>query len=421
MHVHSEVPAPSVLVPWLPPEIDDLVTSLAARNPAERPADASAALARVRQTRAMVDDPTLDRRADPPSGSLPALDDQGRTTVLEQIPAGTTVALPIGLGEPVSGALLFPGDVFDDDPDAIDPQKERIRTGMWIGGILAGILLILGLAAWWYATQGPGAYTTVPPVAGVSSEEAQQILDSVGLDYTVVSEFSDDVDEGIALRTDPPEQSQIAKDAKVTLVVSKGPRMETVPVVVGILIADAVTRIHEAGFEELGEIKYVHDDNVPVDEVMASDVDAGTKLSHATRLVLTVSQGPAPIVIPDVVGMPEQQATTLLTDDFALDVSVVYERTPDQPKGMVFKTDPAAGVDGTRTQPITVYVSDGPPLVTVPDVRGKEFNDARDELQALGFVVTGKNEPWNFSKVVFTQDPAALAQVEPGTTIFLQY
>ncbi len=39
-HVHEDIPAPSTYVPWLPAEIDDLVLSLAARDPQDRPEDA---------------------------------------------------------------------------------------------------------------------------------------------------------------------------------------------------------------------------------------------------------------------------------------------------------------------------------------------------------------------------------------------
>ncbi len=62
--MNSDVPAPSDRVDWLPLEIDELVGALAARDPAERPQDASAALEVLRRTRAVLDEATLERRAD---------------------------------------------------------------------------------------------------------------------------------------------------------------------------------------------------------------------------------------------------------------------------------------------------------------------------------------------------------------------
>ena len=99
-HVHEDIPSPSTFAPWLPTEFDDLVAALAARDPAERPADAAAALMLVRSTRALMDDPTLDRRADPPSGMLAITGDPDATMVLATPAAGATVALPVGIGRP---------------------------------------------------------------------------------------------------------------------------------------------------------------------------------------------------------------------------------------------------------------------------------------------------------------------------------
>ena len=140
-HVNNDVPAPSELVDWLPIEIDEVVRSLAARDPDDRPVDAGAALALLRRTRLALDDETLERHADvAPSIVLPAATDpdetdlgdeseptdvddgddspsdgaedpdpdQAETTKFDASDArGTTVALPIGLG--VSAAELAPG------------------------------------------------------------------------------------------------------------------------------------------------------------------------------------------------------------------------------------------------------------------------------------------------------------------------
>jgi serine/threonine-protein kinase len=65
-HVNSDIPAPSRSAWWMPIEVDELVCSLAARDPDDRPRDAAAALALVRQTRRLLSEADLARRADPP-------------------------------------------------------------------------------------------------------------------------------------------------------------------------------------------------------------------------------------------------------------------------------------------------------------------------------------------------------------------
>src|SRR5690606_11346087 len=117
-HVHEDIPTPSTFAPWLPTEFDDLVGVLASRDPAERPADAAAALVLVRSTRAVMDDPTLDRRADPPSGAFAITRDPDATMVLDTPAAGATVALPVGIGRPFASTGVIDAELIDEDPDA---------------------------------------------------------------------------------------------------------------------------------------------------------------------------------------------------------------------------------------------------------------------------------------------------------------
>src|SRR5690606_25382365 len=123
-----------------------------------------------------------------------------------------------------------------------------------------------------------------------------------------------------------------------------------VPDVVGSTEDDAIARIKEAGFGQLGETVRVHHDTVPEGTVMSVEPGAGEVVVHSTRIQLTISMGPAPITIPNVIGQNEAAAVAQLQDNYALDVTVVRERTTEQPKGAVFRTDPAPGSAGIRTQ-----------------------------------------------------------------------
>lgn len=424
-HVHEDVPPPSVQVPWVPAEIDELVTSMTARDPHARPADAGAALSRLRQTRATVDDPTLDRRADPPSGSIPVVASAGQTEILEPLPSGATVALPIGLGEPVSASPVYEIDYFEDDPEAIAPAAENTRPVMWVMGILAGLLLVFGIGAWWYTTQGPGSYTTVPTFETVTEEEATQALTSLGLVVEVEREHSDDVAEGFVIRTKPAAQTQVQNGSTVIVVVSLGVRMENVPRLVGIPVDDAVERILDAGFDGVGTITEVYDDHVEAGEVMEASAMFGERLPHNARIDLTVSKGPEPIVVPDVAGMPEAAALAMLRDDFGLKPAVVYEKTMDQPKGNVIRTDPAAASPGFRMQEITVYVSDGPPMVEVPSFFFMTTEAAQTAAEQLGLKVEFRKRLPNSGepagKTVLNQDLDPGSSVPMGSTIVLWY
>lgn len=415
-HVHEDVPAPSTFVTWLPAEIDELIARLTARHALARPADAAEALGILRQTRAMIDDPTLDRRGEPPSGQIPIASD--KTDVIDAVPTSSTIALPIGLGE--SGFIPVEAEIMlDDDPEAVEPVKDRRRIGLWAGALVGALLVIAAFAGWWYNTQGPGAYTTVPPVAGESTASARLILEQSGLIVHVLSEHSDTVPEDIAIRTDPDAQAQILKGGDVNLIVSKGPRMTTVPNVVGILEGDAIRTLEDAGFA-IGSKERVYSDIAPVGEVLSTDPVANDSVRHDSAINLVISDGPQPITMPDIIGTSESEARAVL-DEYKLNVIIENGRSADVERGEVYQSDPAPGAGTTRTATVTIWVSIGKPIVTVPEFRLDTVSEARQEAISLGLeprfrhVVGGG--ACDDDAQILSQDPEPQSQVEMGTTV----
>ncbi|MCR6713236.1 MAG: Stk1 family PASTA domain-containing Ser/Thr kinase [Demequina sp.] len=419
-HVHEDLPTPSTFAPWLPTEFDDLVAALAARESSERPTDAAAALVLVRSTRALMDDPTLDRRADPPSGTLAITRDPDATTVLETPAAGMTVALPVGIGRPFErvGTDLA---AFDEDPDALLPTKPQRRAWWWVGAILAVIVLLGAASLWWYNAVGPGAFTTVPYVEGQTQEDATRMLEAAGFTVKVDERNDDEAIEGTAIGTDPKAQQRAQKGTEVTLIISLGPEMITVPSVVGSQEEVARAALDEARLTA-AKSETVYDDTIPKGEVISASPKPGTSIRHDEPVTLTVSGGPEPIVVPDLTGMTLEEAQASLAD-YAMDVTVEHDRTEKVAKGQIFKQDPKADADAHRTDPITIWVSDGPPLITVDDYVGMDYADGVAAAKKDGFnvVTNGKYAFLSHKNHIVDQSLAPNQQVEKGTTLVLVY
>ncbi|GMA25699.1 hypothetical protein GCM10025864_34580 [Luteimicrobium album] len=111
-HVNSDIPAPSRSAWWMPIEVDELVCSLAARDPDDRPRDAAAALALVRQTRRMLSDADLERRADPPAAAA----DEG--------PSGPVGAAPSGRAPADAGTTTGPDVDSADEPGEATSKED---------------------------------------------------------------------------------------------------------------------------------------------------------------------------------------------------------------------------------------------------------------------------------------------------------
>ncbi|MBB2921564.1 Stk1 family PASTA domain-containing Ser/Thr kinase [Cellulomonas cellasea] len=439
-HVNSDIPAPSDLVRWLPVEVDELVTALAAREPEDRPVDAAAALAQLRRTRASLDAPTLARAADvPPTITLPSATDpqpaedddlaadaggpgtalavdgarlEDETTRLDVSEAGRTVALPIGTGLR-STAVTAPGD------GRTSGDRGPRRRRRWL--VLASLLVVLGGAgAWWYMTSGPGAYTRVPDLMSLTRDEALATLVEHGLDGEAVDEFDSDAPVGAVFASDPAAGERIRKDGSVTFSVSKGPDLVAVPAgLVGAMQADAEAALVAAGLvAEYAPGEDHYDDSAPLGSVLEASAEPDQQIERGSPVVLTLSDGPAPVTIFSVVGASEDEATAQLTDA-GLRPEAVPAWSDTAPAGQVVAQEPKAGTAGHRTDTVTITVSQGPEPIAVPDLTGKQFGEAEAALKALGFAVKRENVLGGIFGTVRSQSTPAGEKVPKGSTITL--
>lgn len=418
-HVHEDVPAPSAQLAWLPVEVDETVAALTNRDAQARPADAAAALALVRDLRTSLDDPTLARRADRPSGQVPVVIPHDATSVLEDTPAGTTVALPIGLDGAGMDMEAYAEHLTDDDPEAREPERPSHKAAWWVGAAAAAVLVMASLGLWWYQAVGPGAYTTVPEVVGQSAENATNVLENLGFVVNEDQVYDDAIAAGNVVSTDPAAQQRALNNAEVTIFVSLGKEQFEVPVVVGSLREDAESALNEAGFS-LADPVMKYSDTIPAGEVISVSPGEGESVDHDTAIELTVSEGPEPITTPSVLGLTEEDAIAELST-YGITPTIEYGRTDEVEIGEVYVQTPEGETDGFRTQEMTLTVSEGYPLVRVPDLRGDEFADAKAELEALGLTVDGDDNPWNFTTRVYNMTPGPNTEVERGTEIFLEY
>ncbi|MDF9877188.1 Stk1 family PASTA domain-containing Ser/Thr kinase [Cellulosimicrobium cellulans] len=425
-HVNNDVPPPSDVAPWIPPEVDDLLCALAARDPADRPADAGAALALVRSVRAELDPADLERRVDPPAaagavgpaqGAEPGPTAEHRSaataplaalSLQDREAAGLTEPLAVGH---VVAPTTRPGPPLRPAPPATARRRGRGRALVWSLVVLLVLAGVGGGAAWWFSS-GPGAYTQVPDgLVAVSRTEAAAILDGANLDHTVEERYDDTVPEGAVVETDPPSGEPVRKDGSVQLVVSKGVRMLTVPTgLVGATQVDATSALEGADLTVGDPVPQAHDE-VPAGQVMAvtdgdgNPIEEGATVRHDVPVVLTVSSGPAPVVVPQVTGSQKDAAVKSLEDQ-GLVPAVTEEYSESVAAGLVIRQDPEQGSDAHRTDTVNVVVSLGPPLVEVPDTYGTNVKAAEKALRDAGFEVEVRH-PQGISplNIVYAQDP----------------
>jgi len=86
-------------------------------------------------------------------------------------------------------------------------------------------------------------------------------------------------------------------------------------------------------------------------------------------------------------------------------------------QGKVFKQDPTAGSKVDKGGFVTIFVSTGPPKVTVPTVKGQQWTQAQQALANLGLKSVEHFVPGNTKGQVTATDPPAGQRVPKGSTV----
>jgi beta-lactam-binding protein with PASTA domain/tRNA A-37 threonylcarbamoyl transferase component Bud32 len=411
-HVHERVPPPSSLDPGVPAALDELVTRAAAQDPDERPVDARELLQDVREVLAGLTDDELDREpvlAPHVDGALPQDDpdvptpDQHATRIV-----GTRLGLDAARNAPATT-----GELDRSSEWGYGPQGGRRRRGLWALVVLL-VLAVAGGGVGWYFVTGPGSFTVVPTVAG-TAEEAGRTLDSAGLAMKVVEQYDEQVPAGTVVGTQPGAGDQVRKGGTVTVLVSRGSEFTLAPDLAGVGLEEAATRLAAEDLTVAPDPAQEFSETVPEGGVVSQVPAAGEQVKRGTEVVVVLSRGREPIPVPAVTGQERAAAEQALTD-VGLAPAVTEEFSDDVEAGLVVSQAPA---DGTlfRGDEVALVVSKGPPLVEVPQVRGRQLDEARATLEEAGFRVEVRRLVENGFGTVLGTNPGAGQQVPRGSTV----
>ena len=317
-----------------------------------------------------------------------------------------------------------------------DKSSKKHRTPLIVAGV-AAFLLTCGAGGWaWWCYQGPGSYWTMPqpddmscsdsvacPITGVKWSDYESLLKVSDIEYEVSEKYSDSITEGDIISTDPAnvgDRGSKRRGQKVKVVVSKGVRQATVPA--DILDAtsasgkDPINALKKAGFDNVEQTAASDDTysmEVPQGALLSLSVDPGATLPHNTTITVTVSQGPKPVTMPNIVGKTKDEAQQTM-DDLKLTANWTESFDDKIPQGQVI----SASVDSGNTlhwgDSVDVVVSKGPETITLPNYVGQKASDAKAALEKLGFTVKVSSQitlDARQDKKVASQDPVGGTEV----------
>ena len=310
-----------------------------------------------------------------------------------------------------AGAGPYPPGELELAPER-DVIRPRRRPGLlWLVVVLIATIG-LAVAGWWL---GSGRFVEVPSVQGMSVGQATEAVAAVGLTAATRDEFSNDIPPTALVGTDPGAGERVPRGDTVDLLVSVG--RPVVPEIGADRTVEAVSQMLTEFSLEPMTGQTTHSDSVPIGEVVALEPSSGTTVDVGTPVEMLTSAGPAPVAVPEVAGLEEDQARAAL-EGAGLAVSQVrrvFDAELDG--GVAVGTDPDPGSDVARGDGVTLVVSNS---LTVPDIRDVPVDEATAVLDEAGFTIV-RESPVTDRRVadgrVVRTDPPAGTRLDPDNAV----
>jgi serine/threonine-protein kinase len=328
-HVSELAVPPSQIDPAVNPQIDTIVMTALAKNPADRYQTAAEMRADVDRAIAGL----------PITAPVPVVGVAGSDT---QVLTPLTVVPAAAAGEESSSGR--------------SPAFWVLLTLGVLGVAIA--TLLVGRAI--FATPSV-EQVTVPNLAGLTVPQAQNALIAQGLVLgNQTPQSSVTVPKDAVISQTPPAGDQAAKGSRVDLTVSTGKDQATVPQLVGLTSPDAARAALVDANLTLGKVAQVDSDQ-PAGVVIAQGTPPQTQVDSGTPVDISVSSGK--VAVPDVTGESEAQARSDLTNA-GFEVNVVKQEDATAKPGSVLAQSPKGGTTAVKGTPVTITIATAPPTPT---------------------------------------------------------
>jgi len=161
---------------------------------------------------------------------------------------------------------------------------------------------------------------------------------------------------GKVMSQDPASGSSVPQGSSVNLVISLGAQMTTVPNVERMTQAAATAAVTAANLT-VGTITQQTSKTVASGNVVSQDQPGGSSVAQGFPMNLVISSGPQMATVPNVEGMTQAAATTVLTASNLTVGTVIQQISNTVAAGQVISQDPPSGGSAVEGSPVNLVIS----------------------------------------------------------------
>ncbi len=279
----------------------------------------------------------------------------------------------------------------DDEDEELDTVDSKVEKFFLVGSIVTIVILaivIIVSVVWFLSrnkdntpddppavedvspsptiTEGPtetptGVMYTVPGVIGLTKDDAESSIRAKAekADIRFTEEYHDTIEAGKVMAQYPLEGNEVEETSTVVLTISLGPEAFEVPNVYGLTEDRADKKLNELGLKLLHE--YVSSEEIETGRVVSTNPERQSMVVRGDTITVYISTGSANVqsVVPKLIGLTEEAATTALTNAGLVKGRVSYESSSTYPKGQVTYQSNTAGQKVDAGTVIDIIVSTG--------------------------------------------------------------
>jgi serine/threonine-protein kinase len=152
----------------------------------------------------------------------------------------------------------------------------------------------------------------VPNLYGRPLLESNKLLTSKGLYLKIEGEdYDSTVPQGNIITQDVPAGKSVKERRAIKIVISKGPRIKSVPILVNETLTNAETLLLQKGLK-ITRVITVHSDTVEKDRVLAQKPGPDDQVKDAITVLVSLGPYEKIFYCPDFKGMTTEQANDLI-------------------------------------------------------------------------------------------------------------